>query len=405
MKNKKLIYKNDIPKKYLSRINNKNFNKKYLDIIKDILNNFDNDHSIFSSLNEKFQLNFKIKDLNKFKNFKTVAIIGMGGSILGSEAIYNFLKKKTKKAFLFLDNIDQENLRELKATENLNNILFIVISKSGNTIETISNLLSLKIVKKKSKNIIIISEKKNNLLYTMAQKFKLNYIEHKKNIRGRYSVLSEVGMVPAYLMGFNVLKFKKNLHKKIFYKNRNFLKRSSIILSQLLKNNKFKNLIFFNYTPELEKFLYWTQQLIAESLGKKEKGFLPVVSQAPRDHHSLLQLYLDGPKDKIFYIFSKKFKIEKMNRIKTIESKTNFLNNKSLNQIKEAQKNAFINVLKNNKIPYREFIISDFDEETIGELFSYFMIETAIVGKLSNINPFDQPAVEQVKINTVKLLR
>ena len=112
---------------------------------------------------------------------------------------------------------------------------------------------------------------------------------------------------------------------------------------------------------------------------------MPVVSPAPKDHHSLLQLYLDGPRDKIFYIFS-------------LDSKYN----DSLSKIKLAQKNAFLSILKKNKIPYREFKIRNFSEEVIGELFAYFMLETSIVGKTININPFNQPAVEQVKIHTKK---
>ena len=114
---------------------------------------------------------------------------------------------------------------------------------------------------------------------------------------------------------------------------------------------------------------------------------MPVISPAPKDHHSLLQLYLDGPRDKIFYIFS-------------LDSKYNH----SLFKIKLAQKNAFLSILKKNKIPYREFNIRNSSEEVIGELFAYFMLETSIVGKTININPFNQPAVEQVKNNTKKIL-
>ena len=156
--------------------------------------------------------------------------------------------------------------------------------------------------------------------------------------------------------------------------------------------------------PRLEKFLYWNQQLIAESLGKKGKGFLPLISQAPKDHHSLLQLYSDGPKDKIFYIFSE----DNINstKIKTnhLEKKLNFLNNKKISSIKILQKNSLIQVLKNKKIPFREFKIKDDSERVLGELFSYFILETVFIGKLANINPFDQPGVEQVKIITKKLL-
>ncbi|MAV06049.1 MAG: glucose-6-phosphate isomerase [Candidatus Pelagibacter sp.] len=402
MKNKKIIYKNNIQKKYLNLKFNHKLNKRYSNILKDITTNLDTTKNIFHSLSNKFKFNFKTKDLYKFKKFKTVAIIGMGGSILGSEALYYFLKEKIKKNFLFFNDIDEDKLKKLKSTQNLKKILFIVISKSGNTIETLSNFFALQVIKKNSKNIIIISEKFDNPLYSLSQKMKLHHIEHKNYIGGRYSILSEVSMVPAYLMGVNIKRFRKNLLNH--FKNKKFLKDSSIMLTNLLKSNKFKNLIFFNYAPRLDKFLYWKQQLIAESLGKKGKGFLPLISKAPRDHHSLLQLYLDGPKDKIFYIFSEKKNNNKKIQIKRLDKRINFLQNKSLDQVKNAQKNAFIETLKKNNIPFREFTIRDFSENILGEFFSYFMLETAIIGKLANINPFDQPAVQQVKINTKKLL-
>ena len=124
-----------------------------------------------------------------------------------------------------------------------------------------------------------------------------------------------------------------------------------------MKSRKYTSLVFLNYSPQLEKFLYWCQQLIAESLGKKGKGFLPIVSTAPKDHHSLLQLYLDGPKNKIYTIFSDaNNSLEKIKIEKKIDSK-NFLQNKTLKEIVTAQKKALIKTLKNKKIPFREFTI------------------------------------------------
>ncbi len=404
MKNKKIIYKNLIQTKYLNFNLNRKLNKNYSKIYKNIIKNLDVTLNMFHILSDKFKLNFKSKDIYQYKKFNNVAIIGMGGSILGSKAIYSFLKKKIKKNFVFIDNIDLDKLKNISNKKNLDKTLFVVISKSGNTIETLSNLLALKIIKKQSKNIIIISEKNNSSLYNLSKKMKIKHIEHKNYIGGRYSVLSDVGMFPAFLMGLKIHKIRKNLMIHFRGKNKNFLKSSVIKLSNILVNKKLKNLIFFNYAPQLENFLYWNQQLIAESLGKKEKGFLPLISNAPKDHHSLLQLYLDGPKDKLFYIFSAEKINEKKLISKNLDKNLSYLNNKSLNEIKIAQKNAFIKVLKRKKIPFREFIIKDFSEENLGELFSYFILETALIGKLSNINPFDQPAVEQVKVNTKQLL-
>ena len=124
-----------------------------------------------------------------------------------------------------------------------------------------------------------------------------------------------------------------------------------------------------------------------------------MISNAPKDHHSLLQLYLDGPKDKLFYIFSCDEYIKSKLSVSSIAKKNIYLNKKSLHQIKIAQKNALIKSLNRNKLPFREFKIKT-DEETLGKLFSYFILETVIIGKLLNINPFDQPAVEKVKVFT-----
>ena len=205
-------------------------------------------------------------------------------------------------------------------------------------------------------------------------------------------------------MGLNIKRLRKNLLDHFKNKNKKFLKESTILLTNLLRSKKIKNLILFNYSPKLDKFLYWNQQLLAESLGKKGMGFLPLISTAPKDHHSLLQLYLDGPRDKIFYIFSEERRDSKKLKIKKFDKRLNFLQNKSLQQVKDAQKKAFIQTLKKNGIPFREFKIKNFSENTLGEFLSYFLLETAIVGKLSNINPFNQPAVQKVKIDTKKLL-
>ena len=233
----------------------------------------------------------------------------------------------------------------------------------------------------------------------------LYFVEHRKYIGGRYSILSEVGMLPAYLMGLQM----KNLRKNILIhftnnKSKIFLRNSTIKLADIILRKKIKNLILFNYVPQLNKFLYWYQQIIGESLGKDGKGFLPTISLAPKDHHSLLQLYLDGPKDKLFYIFSDDQITNNKINSKRLDNKFSYLNKKNLSQIKKAQKKAFIQSLKKKKIPFREFKINNFNEQNLGELFSYFIIETALIGKLINVNPFDQPAVEKVKINTKKEL-
>ena len=388
--------------------NKKKFQKKSVDNFNKLITNINKDISNSSKtlniLNTKFKFNFNLKDLRRFKKFNTVAIIGMGGSILGAAAIYDFLKFKIKKKFYFFDNLDQDSIREIKQNENLNKVLFLIISKSGNTIETLSNAFSLGVFNKNSKNIIVIAERKNNLLFSLSKKLNLFYIEHKKHVGGRYSVLSETGVIPAYLMGLNIEKLRSNTQKFLKGKNKIILRNNVIKLASFMSSKKFNNLIFLNYIPQLEKFLYWCQQLIAESLGKNKLGFLPVVSDVPKDHHSLLQLYLDGPKDKLFTIFSYEGKLKKKTKFNKFIKEEIFLNKKSLSEIKIAQKNALIKVFKKKDIPFREVKFKKIDETILGELFSYFIVETVLIGKLLKIDPFNQPAVEEVKILTKKFL-
>ena len=399
-----LFFKNNIKIENTKNSSIKKLSKKFDKVFSDIKAETKNNQKTLNVLDKNFNFNFKLKDLKKFKKFKTIALIGMGGSILGAEAIYNFIQFKVKKKIYFFNNLDENKILRFKKKKNISNVLFIIISKSGSTIETLTNTFALNIMKKKSKNIILISEKRNNLLFTLSKKFNLFYIEHKSHIGGRFSVLSEVGIVPAYLMGLNVIKLRSKILDFLDKKNKIFLKDSTIKLATLMISKKFNNLIFLNYFPELEKFLYWCQQLIGESLGKKNKGFLPVISNVPKDHHSLLQLYLDGPKDKLFNIFS----FENKSKDKIIINKkfkiNNFLNNKTLSSVKNAQKKALVKLFTKKNIPFREFRIKKINEETLGKLFSYFIIETIILGKLLDVNPYNQPAVEEVKIETKKLL-
>ena len=396
MNNNKFIIKNNIYLKYLNKKLSSKFNKKYLKIEREISDQIDEPKSVYNIFSKNFRFNFKIRDLKKFIKYKNIVIIGMGGSILGSHAIFKFLEQKIKKNLFFFDNIDYDKALSFKK-KNKGSVLFIIISKSGNTIETISNFLFLNKIKKKQKNLILVSERRNNALFDIAKKYDLFYVEHKDYIGGRYSVLSEVGILPAYLMGINIFSLRKNFEKFFLSIKKNFLKESTIQIANIIYQKKLNSLIFLNYSPKLEKFLYWCQQLIAESLGKKGNGFMPVISPVPKDHHSVLQLYLDGPKDKLFYIFSIIENTKKKIKVQKISKHINYLHNKDLFKIKDAQKEALIKTFKKNKIPFRELKIKKCDEETLGQLFAYFILETSIVGKILDINPFDQPAVEQVK--------
>ena len=358
--------------------------------------NFYKKSRLINSFSENYRFDFNNNSVNKFKKYTNFNLIGMGGSSLGAKAIYNFMKPKIKKKFNFLDNLNSRNNNQ----KNKNRTVNIIISKSGNTLETIANYSSLK---QKNKNIFIC-ENTNNYIKNLANKLNCLIINHKNYIGGRYSVLSEVGMLPAIFMGLKPKNFK-NLNYLV--KNKFFINSlidSVVSTSYFIKKKKY-NSIILNY-DELSKELFeWYQQLVAESLGKNSKGILPVVSNMPRDNHSMMQLYLDGPKNSFFTFFNvvdhDKKKINNTKLLSTLKH----LKNKNLYQIKYAQKIATENVFRKRNIPFRSFNVLRRSEQALGELFTFFMLETILLGEITKVNPFDQPSVELIKIETNRILK
>ena len=376
-------------KNFLIKRNFFNISKKLKLLLKE--NNL-----ILGTLGASYKYSYSNTIIQKFKKYKNLTLIGMGGSILGSQAIYDFLKYKIKKKVFFINNLDNSNLENYKKINNLN----LIISKSGNTLETISN--SNIFIKKSDKNIFI-TENTNNYLFNLGKKLKAEIIEHKNFIGGRYSVLSEVGMLPAELMGLNERKFKQlnNLIKNKNFIN-NLVKNVGSTIS-LLKKGRL-NSIILNYDEQSENFFKWYQQLVAESLGKKSKGILPIISTMPKDNHSLMQLYLDGPKNNFFTFFNVKNKKNYKIKSDTILASHKYLRNKDIGKIIEAQKLATEKVFAKKKIPFRSFEILNRKEETLGELFCFFILETILIGRALKVNPFDQPSVELIKEETKKIL-
>ena len=358
--------------------------------------NFYKKSRLINSFSENYRFDFNNNSVNKFKKYTNFNLIGMGGSSLGAKAIYNFMKPKIKKKFTFLDNLNSRNNNQ----KNKNQTVNIIVSKSGNTLETIANYSSLK---QKNKNIFIC-ENTNNYIKNLANKLNCLIINHKNYIGGRYSVLSEVGMLPSIFMGLKPKNFK-NLN--YLFKNKFFLNSlidSVVSTSYFIKKKKY-NSIILNY-DELSKELFeWYQQLVAESLGKNSKGILPVVSNMPRDNHSMMQLYLDGPKNSFFTFFNViDHDNKKINNSKLL-STLKHLKNKNLYQIKNTQKIATENVFRKRNIPFRSFNVLRRSEQALGELFTFFMLETILLGEITKVNPFDQPSVELIKIETSRILK
>ena len=374
----------------LKSFKEKKFNKHLRKDLKKILSN---KSELIKSLSKKYEDKYNFPKIRNLVGKNDIRLIGMGGSILGSKAIFHFLRDKVKTNFFFLDNLN------IKQNRNKKKITNIIISKSGNTLETISNVNIF--VKKFEKNIFI-TENKTSYLRTLAHKLKSEIVNHNNFIGGRYSVLSEVGMLPAELMGLNSKKFRQfdNLikNKKFF----NLLINNTSSILYFFKKKRF-NSIILNYDQKSKYFFQWYQQLVAESLGKKGKGILPIISNMPKDNHSVMQLYLDGFKNNFFTFFYCKEKKTDQIIKKNLLNDFKFLSNNNIDNIIFKQKIATEKVFKRKNIPFRSFELNLRNEETLGQLFCYFILETILLGKSLNINPFDQPSVELIKTETKKL--
>ena len=375
----------------------KNFNlkKKNSKVRKNLYDILNEKNQILFSLSKNYKYSYFKSTISKFKKKKKYRVIGMGGSTLGAQSIYDFLKHKINKKFIFVDNLQANTKKNLK--ENFTNL---VISKSGNTIETIVNVNLF--IKKNNKNIFI-TENKNNYLFNLAQKIKAEIIHHNNFIGGRYSVLSEVGMLPAELMGLNPQSFKQY---NALIKNKHFLNAliDNVTSTLFFIKKKKLNSVIVNYDEKSENLFKWYQQLIAESLGKKKNGLLPIISNMPKDNHSVMHLYLDGYDNNFFTFFIvNDLQSERINN-QNILTSHNFLKNKNISQIINSQKNATERVFRKKNIPFRTFEIKKRNEKTLGELFCFFILETILLGRTLKVNPYDQPAVELIKQETRKIL-
>ena len=368
-------------------------NKRIKRLFSVILQKKNPSYKVIDTFSKKYQYSFSKKKIVGFKKYKTISVFGLGGSSLCIKAIYDFLRFKIRKKVYFYDNLD---VAVPKIVKNKN--LDIIISKSGSTLETIVNENIFSNSKK-----LFITENKKSYLRDLALKLKSEIIDHRNFVGGRYSALSEVGMLPAELLGLKSEKFKKfdNL-----IKNKNFV---STLINNVDMMYKFyllgkTNSVLLNFDKSLISLLEWYQQLLSESLGKKGKGFFPIISNLPKDNHSLMQLYLDGNKNNFFTIFDtidhNATKIKNKNLLPGVK----FLKNKSILSVMNAQKYAVERVFKKRGLNYRNFEIFSKDEESLGIIFTYFMLETILLGKLMKLDPFNQPAVESIKKETKRIL-
>lgn len=342
------------------------------------------------------------------KEFQTIVVLGIGGSALGTQAISNVLQEKNHtKKIIVMDNVDPYTIKDISESLDYKSTLFFVISKSGETIETLSQFIFF-YEKSKEKQLdpkdhfIFITDPHKGFLRSLSNEEGFTCFDVPEDVGGRFSVLTNVGLLPAFAFGVDISKLIYGA-KKIEQNGENAVFLFSIFL-YLLNIRKGKSIVvMMPYCDRLTQFAAWFSQLWAESLGKKygingeiiNTGQTPIIARGVTDQHSQLQLYLEGPKDKVIILIKAKDKInEKISVSFKNYTSINFLEGKSFDDLFEAEYLGTYGALINEGIPVITIEIDKLDMEALGGLFYFFELCTAFSGKLYEINPFDQPGVE-----------
>jgi len=340
---------------------------------------------------------------------ENIVIIGIGGSSLGTKAIYRLLKSNYKnlKNIIFLENTDPIELKNKFLQIDPEKSVFMVISKSGTTIETISifktviNNYNLDL-KKDSEKFIVITDPGSSL-EKLALKYGIMVFNIPTNVGGRFSVFSAVGIVPLYLAGIDVARL---LHHAASFLDGFFEGREAHLLRKAAflyeRSRCYKMNVVFSYSSLLDEFNKWYVQLWGESLGKINKkgqrvGLTPIGLLGSIDQHSFLQLLIEGPKDKtVTFIKIKNF--ESSLKIPNISlpylEKTDFVNGYTFNELINAQCDATRESIIRSGIDVDEIVLEKLNEESVGELIVYYELLTSAVGALFEINTYNQPGVE-----------
>lgn len=348
--------------------------------------------------------NFAAKNRKKFEH---IVVLGIGGSALGAICLQQALKHLSK--LYVLDNIDPALIREIENTIDYKKTLFLVVTKSGETIETLSQYYYFrKKIEQKNldpkKHFVFITDHKKGQLREIAIRENFRTFDVPENVGGRFSVLTAVGLLPAALIGIDIEKLLKGARRmRNQFLNTNFAKNSPFKLAaiQYLLSKKSKNInVLMPYSQKLIRLADWYRQLLAESIGKKLDrhgqaifaGITPINALGATDQHSQLQLYNEGPNDKLI-IF-----IEVKNLGPEVKIPSNgSIKNLSFNKLIQIEKSATEASLTKNNRPNITIKVDQINEETLGELFMFFEGSVAFLGEFYNVNAFDQPGVEYAK--------
>ncbi len=356
--------------------------------------------------------------------YSHIVVLGIGGSALGTICIVQSLSHLFKPSKLIVaDNIDPVIIKELEDTIEFEKTLFIVVTKSGSTPETLSQFFYFKDKCEKAglpvrEHFVIITDPEKGLLRKIADIENIPSFEVPVTTGGRFSVLTAVGLLPAALIGSDTesllkgaRKIRENFLSEDPEKNLPF-RLAAIQYLSYLKGKKIN--VIIPYAQKLIKFADWYRQLLAESIGKKvdregnvvNVGITPVNALGATDQHSQSQLYNEGPNDKL-HIFIKVNDLAPLVHIPNLypdELSLTYLNNITFNKLIETEMEGTVQALTQNDRPNITIEIERVDEEALGGLFMLFECATAFLGEFFNINAFNQPGVELSKQITKQLL-
>lgn len=356
------------------------------------------------------------EDIAKFERlaqktapFKKVLVLGVGGSSLGGKTLTSL---KPQNRLCFLESIDPATIKNTLDNLDLKETFFLVISKSGETIETLCQTLILLDelhalqITDVSKQFLFVTESYENSLANIAAKLRAEIFLHPKNIGGRFSCFSVVGMLPALIAGVDVKKIRhgaKEILTSFLTSPDNYVVKSCVAQIELYRQGFVSN-VMMPYIDSLKNFTDWYRQLWAESLGKNQFGSTPINSMGTIDQHSQLQLYLDGPKNKFFTFFTQ-HNFPSNYRIKDLVGCETLFGNKSLSNIVNVEQTTTIATLNQKKLPIRIFAVETLNEEVLGGLMMQMFLEVILMAEYKRLNPFDQPAVEYRKALAKKMLQ
>lgn len=345
------------------------------------------------------------------KGFNTVAVLGIGGSSLGGQAL-TALRKTVKPWVEFHDNPDPFSWTKALKRFDLKRTHFVAISKSGGTAETLMQVLTAADalekagVKSLKKHFTIITEPHKSALADFADSIGAVKLDHPLGVGGRYSVLTMVGLVPGLVMGLNMKQLRAGAQAALDQVLGAAAPADApaavgaALHHALSEEGRLASTVLWPYVDDLAVFGGWWKQLWAESLGKDGKGSTPVSTLGPVDQHSQLQMFRDGPNTALFTLVSVDTKGKGPAAPKALANALGlkYLAGKRLGDLVDAEARATAQTLFKNGRPVRQIHLPRIDEFHMGALMMHFMLETIIMGRLMGVDPFDQPGVEEGKV-------